>query len=295
MIAKKNNNIIFGISFKLLNCLIFSVLSLLLLFCSNILPVTQILFIRVFVGAIISLCYLFAIKEKICFKLSFVDFYFYLSRAAISFVALYLWTYAISNVGLSEATALGYTGPLWVFLSAFYIIGEKFNLRSLLAILVNLIGIIIILEPTMESVTWQGVSASLGSTLLWVIYETICKKQTQDQHYMMQTFYVCLFASIIIAPFAFLEWVTVDLKIWGILFLVAALGVANVTSIFLAYFFAPMIIISPFSYARVIFTTIFTTWLNNTMPSIHVFIGSAIIVAINFYFAYQNTKNFHRK
>jgi len=48
----------------------------------------------------------------------------------------------------------------------------------------------------------------------------------------------------------------------------AALGVANVTSIFLAYSFAPMMVVSPFSYARLIFTAILTAVINHAMPSI---------------------------
>ena len=85
---------------------------------------------------------------------------------------------------------------------------------------------------------------------------------------MLQTFYVCFFASFIIAPFAFSEWKYVDLKTWGILSSLAALGVANVTSIFLAYSFAPMMVVSPFSYARLIFTAILTAVINHAMPSI---------------------------
>lgn len=283
----KQNNLI-GIGFKLLNCLLFSILSLVILHCSTSLPVTQILFARVFLGAIICAIYLMLIKQRISFSLSRKDLLFYLSRAVISFIAMQLWVYAMKYIGINEATALSYTGPFWVFLAARYVIGEAFSLASLIAIIANMGGVAIILQPKFDIITWQGVAASLSSILLWVLYETICKKQTANQHYILQTFYVCFFASFMIAPFAFFHWQAVDLKTWGILALLAFLGAANVTSIFLAYSFASMMIVSPFSYARLIFTAILTALINHTMPSIHVFIGSIIIISINFYFAYKH-------
>jgi drug/metabolite transporter (DMT)-like permease len=275
-----------GICFKLLNCFLFSILSLVILYCSTKLPVRQVLFTRVFLGSIVCFIYLLIIKEKITFKLSKKDLIFYLSRAVISFAAMQLWVYAMRYLGINEATALSYTGPFWVFMAARYMIGEAFSLRSLVAILGNMIGVIIILKPNLDIISWQGFAASLGSILLWVLYETICKKQTANQHYMLQTFYVCFFASIIISPFAIQEWQFIDYKTWGILLILSILGVANVTVIFLAYYFAPMIVISPFSYARLVFTAILTALVSNIIPSANVFVGSAIIMAINFYLAY---------
>jgi len=283
----KQNNLA-GIGFKLLNCLLFSILSLVILYCSTNLPVSQILFTRVFLGTIICVIYLIIIKQKISFSLSSKDFLFYLLRAIISFVAMYLWVYAMKHIGISEATALSYTGPLWVFLAARCMIGETFSLASFIAIITNMVGVVIILQPKLDFITWQGFSASLGSILLWVLYEVICKKQTSNQHYMLQTFYVCFFASFIISPFAFCQWQDIDFKTWGILALVAFLGAANVTSIFLAYSFAPMMVISPFSYARMVFTALLTALIYHSMPSIHVLVGSAIIISINFYFAYKH-------
>jgi drug/metabolite transporter (DMT)-like permease len=283
-----SNNLI-GISFKLINCLLFSILSLVILHCAKNLPVTQILFARVSLGVIICALYLVIIKQKISFRMSGKDLLFYIARAIISFVAMQFWIYAMQYIGITEATALSYTGPFWIFLAARYMIGEAFSLSSFLAIIANMGGVIIILQPNFNNITWQGVAASLSSILLWVLYETICKKQTSNQHYMLQTFYVCFFATIIILPFALFNWQPFDLKTFGILSLIAILGVANVTSIFLAYFFAPMMIISPFSYSRLIFTAFLSAYVYHAMPSINVFIGSAIIMCVNFYFAYKKT------
>ena len=283
----KQNNLV-GIGFKLLNCLLFSVLSLIIIYCAVTVPVTQILFVRVAIGIILAAIYLFIIKEKITFKLLRKDCLFYFFRAVISFVAMQLWIYAMQHIGINEATALSYTGPFWLFLAARYMMGESFNWSSLIAIIINMLGVFIILQPNLEIITWKGVSASLGSIMLWVLYEAICKKQTSTQHYMLQSFYVCCFASAVIAPFALLDWQPIDLKSWGALSLLSVVGLANVTSLFLAYCFAPMMVVSPFSYARIVFTALLSAWFYQKAPTTDVFIGSALIMSVNFYFAYKH-------
>lgn len=282
-------NYLIGIGFKLLNCLLFSTITLVIIHCASFMPVSQVLFARVSLGTIICIIYLSFIRQKIALKMPIKDFLFYLARATISFIAMQLWVFAIQYIGINEATALSYTGPFWVFLAARYLVGEVFNWKSLAAICVNMVGVLIILHPGLENLSLVGVGASVGSILLWVLYETICKKQTSTQHYMLQTFYVCAIASVIIAPFAFQEWQPVDLKMGGILLLLAALGVLNITSIFIAYYFAPMMLLSPFSYARLVFTVILSSWLYNTMPHIEVFIGSAIILIANCSFTYYSS------
>lgn len=282
----KQDNLV-GISFKLLNCLLFSTLSLVVIYCALTLPVTQVLFARVSLGVVICVIYLKIIGQKIHFNFSRRDFLFYTIRAAITFVAMKLWVYAMQYIGIIEATALSYTGPFWLFMAGRYLIGESFSWSSFIAIIANMAGVFIVLQPKIGMISWQGVGASLASILLWVLYETICKKQTSNQHYMLQTFYVSLFGSVMMAPFAFYEWVPVSMDALGGLILLAALGVANITSIFIAYSFAPMTIISPFGYARLVFTALLVAWAQHTVPGVHVFIGSAIILVINSYFAYQ--------
>ena len=52
-----------------------------------------------------------------------------------------------------------------------------------------------------------------------------------------------------------------------------------------------MMVVSPFSYARLIFTAILTTVIYHTVPHIEVFIGAAIILIANILFAYFASKS----
>lgn len=283
-------NLPLAVSAKIINCFLFAVMTFLTIHSSSFLPVEQVLFCRSIIGIIIIIAYLRIIKQPINFRLDKRNFMFYLARSIFSFLAMLIWIYAIKKVGITEATAISYTGPFWIFIAAKFIVGEAFDAKSLLAIFINMIGVVIILHPSFSHISFLGVGASICSILMWVMYETICKKQTTDQHYMLQSFYTYLFAIIIMAPFAIAKWQPINIEMFGPISLIALLSVANVTSIFIAYKYAPMMFISPFSYARLLFTALLTNVVYNIMPSTQVFIGAAIILSANLWFAYHSYK-----
>ncbi len=282
-----NKDYLIGISFKLLNCLIFPTMSLVMLQCTKTIPVMQVFFSQVFLGAIISLLYLSMTKKNISLRLSRKDFLLYLARAIANFMAIYLWIFSLGKLGMNEATALGYTGPLWTFLMAKYIIGEKFSIKILSLIAINMLGMLVILEPEYAKMNWQGIGSALGAILLWSVYEVICKKQTTYQHYMLQTFYFMCISALVMAPFALRDWQSINLQQVSSLLLIAFMAVTNITIIFIAYSFAPLTILSPFSYARLVFTVFLTASIQHITPNIQIFAGAAIIMFTNIYFTYS--------
>jgi len=283
-------NYLIGIGFKILNCLMFTVMSLVMVKSASTVATMQVLFAQVFLGAIISFAYLKVIKQPVAFSMPRKEFLLYLARAVVNFVAVSLWIYALQTLGINEATALGYTGPFWVFIMAQYFIGERFSAKILALLFVNIAGVIIIVHPKIMNMHWHGMAAALCSILLWSLYEVICKKQTATQHYMLQTFYFMAISSLVMAPFAFNAWQVVSLPEVSMLVLIALLAVTNITIIFIAYSFAPLTVLAPFSYSRLLFTTFLTNWLYNISSTNDLFIGSAIIFIANGYVIYLSSK-----
>lgn len=288
MMMNRNNFV--GIGFKLLNCLLFPIMSLVILHCTKFAPIWQVIFAQTLFGSIISLIILFFTKTSIPLKMNKKDFLLYLGRALSNLFAMFLWIEALGKLGINEATALGYTGPLWVFLMARYIIGEEFNSRILFLIAINMIGMLIILEPKFANMPWEGIAGALGSIFLWAIYEVICKKQTVNQHYILQSFYFLILSTIILAPFVIGKWQMVDFEQTLWLASTGLIGVANITAIFMAYSLAPLMLLSPFSYTRLVFTVGLTAIIYNTSPNIQTFIGAAIIMGANLYMTYNLKK-----
>ena len=281
------NNYLTGIIFKLINCLIFPVMTLLMVKTVGNLPTMQVLFMQVLLGAIISLIYLIITKKAISFTMKRRDFLLYLGRAVTNLIAMYLWLFAIKNLGMNEATAITYTGPLWVCLMAGIFLKEKFGKIIFALLAINSIGMLIILHPKLANIHWYGAAAALGAILLWSLYEVMCKIQTTSQHYMLQSFYFMALSAIIIAPFALNSWQSLTSYELNMLWLIALLSVTNITMIFIAYSLAPLTLLSPFSYSRLVFTAFLTNWLFQISPTKELFIGSGVIMTANLYFIYR--------
>lgn len=250
-------------------------------------PVSQVFFIQLLFGTIFSYGFLLAIKQKIPFTMPKKELLLYLVRAFLNIVALKFWIFALTSIGIHEATALGYTAPLWMIILARYTIKESFSLGVLLLVFVNIVGVIIILQPKLGNIHWHGFLASFSSILLWSIYEIICKKQSSNQHYMLQTFYFMGLSALLLAPAALTSWQALHFEQLATLTLLALLAVTNVTVLFIAYSLAPLTYIAPFGYARLVFTVIITAILHKTMPSLHIFVGAGLIMIANGYFTYR--------
>lgn len=62
-----------------------------------------------------------------------------------------VWTLAITLLPLATVFSLEFTAPAWAAILAFVILGERVSQRAMLGIAVNLIGVIIILRPSLTS------------------------------------------------------------------------------------------------------------------------------------------------
>ncbi len=278
-----HNSPAIGILFKLLNCLIFPTLSILMLHITSNNSFWLAFFLQVFFGSCISLFIIFLMKKNISYQLTSKDILYYSLRAIVNILALKLWITALLSLGINEATAISYTGPLWAAIMARFFLKEKLHKLIVLIIFINLIGMIIIIQPKLSLSSISNLTFALGAIILWSLYEVICKIQTNNQHFMIQTFIFMVFSSIFLLPNAIIEWQTISIKDYGLILLSASLAVANITVIFIAYSFAPITSLAPFSYARLIFTVIITTILMDQNYEINSFIGAIIILASNSY------------
>ncbi|KIE05974.1 Uncharacterized protein NF27_CG01540 [Candidatus Jidaibacter acanthamoeba] len=285
---KKNYNL--AISLKFCNLFLFTIMSVLMVTLGSKLHVIQISFLRVFFGCFIAFLYLLIIKQNISFSLSPKVLAAYILRAVLNFVALVLWVKALHLLGLNEASAISYMVPIWTTLLATIFCGEKLNLKCAGAILVSLIGMFIILKPNIYEFKVEGLIIAFASTLMWAGYDITCKKQTTTEHYMLQTFYTFMWSSIISFPFALYYWQPVEMIDIFDASIISVIGVTNVTVLFLSYKFAPITVLMPFSYCRLIFMGIASYLIYNIYPGSHLIIGACVIALASFYIFIEQKK-----
>ena len=87
---------------------------------------------------------------------------------------------AITLIPLAQATALGFTAPLWTTLGAVLILGEVIRARRIAALVVGFIGVLVVLRPGFETLS-TGALLALSNAFLLAITTLIVKRLTETE------------------------------------------------------------------------------------------------------------------
>ena len=285
MIQKKQ----LGIIFKVLNILLFTLMSLFFVKHDQ-LGTAQSLLMACVWGAFISAGLIAAVPQA--------KFYShhkrtYLYRSACGLVAMWTWIEALKYMNPNNASALSYTTPIFTLLLAKAFYHEQIHKNIWVAVALSLIGSAIVLYPSMSGSfrLYPSVMAFISS-ILWAIYDMICKHQaTHHEHFITQAFYSTGFAGLIILPFALFQWQSVGLSEWMSYSALAGIRVANIIALFLAYKFAPIHLLVPYSYLRIVFMALLSFIAFGTNLPLHTCVGVSFIIIASHYSFRLSLKN----
>ncbi len=274
------NKFSIGIIFKLLNLLIFTIISLgLLVRSKDIGPVGE-FFIICISGTVFLLPWVVFTKAK---YLKTKNYLGYMFRALLSIAGMVTWIEALKNLGSNEATLISYLIPLFTLALASFLKEEKINKIVFLAIILCIVIIFFTLRLEALKFNFWGVLIALCSAVSWALYEVICKKQSYSEHYLSQAFYTFLFASLVMFPYVMKNEVLSKLIEHKEIAFLGILRVINVICLFLAYKFAPINILAPFAYLRLVFMAIGSFLLFQVVPSFSMMVASVLITIISIY------------
>ncbi len=269
-----------GILFKILNITLFSFYSILLVNLPKELSTVVIIFISLLFGLVGISVLMFALK--ISFKTNSKGLYWV--RAILNIVGILSWLEALKAIGVNDGAAIGYTTPIFTMLLAVFFCKEKFNLWCLLSILLGFYGSYIILSPSIHDLSSSlGAFLAVLSALTWAVYDILCKKQTSTEHYLTQAFYNTLTTIIVILPLASYTAISRSISIMTysnniiIIAIIGLLSVTNKVFLFLAYSAAPVSVLMPFSYLRIIILSSLNYLIFNQAPQSTTLIGFLFI------------------
>ncbi|MDZ5762169.1 EamA family transporter [Candidatus Cyrtobacter comes] len=275
-----------GILLKLLNISLFITTSFLFKSLSWYFGVPEMCFVAMILGSILT----FPIALKVGFSMK-SSWLLYLFRAFANALGITTWIYAISKIGINEASAISYITPIITTILGILICKERLNYKYIIATLTGFIGVYISLKPSFN-IGFVGAASIIISCFSWAFHDIICKKQSGTEHSIVQAFHSFWIGIIFLAPVAlynarFGHYISH----YYILTCIAVLSTINVVVIFLAYKFAPITLLMPFSYCRFPITCIVTYVLYGYTPSLESIIGSCIIACSSIFVFLQRKKN----
>ena len=204
-----------------------------------------------------------------------------------------LFFYTITVIPLGEAITLNKTSPLFVSILAYYLLGEHLSRRTLFALLIGFVGIILITKPFDMSISYEHILGVLGGFFAAAAYTTIKKiKDIYDSRVIVLSFVgvgtllpALLFA---IAPFvdvpqklAFLfpEFlIPSSFKLWLFIAFMAVISTLSQWLLTKAYSASNLSIVGVISYTNIPFAIGFGWMLGDTFPDSLTFSGIGLII-----------------
>jgi drug/metabolite transporter (DMT)-like permease len=200
-----------------------------------------------------------------------------LMRGAVGVTSMTAWYYALGQMPLADAGALGFTTGIFVTIGAALYFREPVGLRRWGAVICGLLGAVIVLRPGEGVITWAAVAA-VGSSLMWAISLLMAKELGRYDSSLTVTFY----QPLMIAPVALLGtvpvWVTPSPIVWLVLFAMGAAAAIGNYGYVRAMRLADASITMPVDYARLLWMVGWGYMLYSEVPDRATWLGAALII-----------------
>ena len=206
------------------------------------------------------------------------------ARSVSSYMGAMLWFASIIYLPLAEATALGYTTPLFATLGAVLFLDEVVRKRRWWALFAGFAGTMIILRPGFEAITLPALYA-IGGAIFIATSALLVKVLNRTDSPDTIVLYMAVFSTPLSLVAALFVWVTPSLET---LFWLTGIGLFS-TLAHLAYThsfaIADASVVLPYDYIRLLMVAAVGFGIYGEVPDIWTWVGAGVIIGSAFYIA----------
>ena len=230
------------------------------------LPIFQIVFMRSISSSVILIPILFFTGRQ---KNIFSNLGVNLSRVVLSFLAISIQFFTISNIQLAQVSTIGYLRPSIMSIFAYFILSEKQSKGRWLVLLIGFLSILLVFSPENQSIQLVALIA-----LLTIVQKYLSKSFSEIQ---LMVWY-SLGISFLSLPFCLYFWVDVSFK--ETLFMISTGLLATSAQYFYirAFKLSQASFLAPIQYFHIIPVLIIGYVIFLEVPSIQTLIGALIII-----------------
>ncbi len=207
-------------------------------------------------------------------------------RGAIGVGAMVAGFYATTRLPLTDSTAISFTAPLFMIITAVLLLGETVRWRRGLATFVGFIGVLVMVRPDSGALDMAAIVGLFGAALV-ALSTTLIKRLSATEHALTILVYFGLFSTVLTAAPAYFVWRPPDFYELTLLLLVGALGAVGQFCQIRAYAIGEVTAVAPIDYSRLIFAGIMGYLLFSELPDRYTIAGAVIIVGSTLYIAYR--------
>ena len=292
-----------GIFFIMTGMAFFSIQDSLIKYIYEDVALFELYFGRTLIQSIILLSFVLLTKKTIILKTHYPVLT--LIRVVCFFFGFSFFYISLTFMTLAMTSALFFSCPFFMSMFAKFFLKEKIGIRRWSAIFVGFIGVLIVLNPTLEEFNFFKL-APVACALCYATSMTITKyTSSKDSIYTQMTwlYIFAIFASIIIflvsgdgkfnnfsdstMQFIFREWFTNPAEAWPYVLVMGIVASISFFCVFSAYSIASPSIVSLFEYSYIVWAMLAGYILFETVPVPRTFVGAAIIIGAGFYIYFR--------
>ena len=238
------------------------------------LPIFQIVFMRSISSSVILIPILFFTGRQ---KNIFSNLGVNLSRVVLSFLAISIQFFTISNIQLAQVSTIGYLRPSIMSIFAYFILSEKQSKGRWLVLIIGFLSILLVFSTENQSIQLVALIALLGTccgALSTIVQKYLSKSFSEIQ---LMVWY-SLGISLLSLPFCFYFWVDVSLKETFFMISTGLLATSAQYFYIRAFKLSQASFLAPIQYFHIIPVLIIGYVIFLEVPSIQTLIGALIII-----------------
>lgn len=202
----------------------------------------------------------------------------HLARGVLHAVSMILWFVALSMVPLAETAALEFAAPIMATTIAILFLGEVARMRRLVALAVGIVGVLIVVRPGLEAVSW-GQVLILISVALWAGCQLIIRELGRTDSAFVQGFYTVAIFVPITAAVAIPVWVWPTWIELAVCMVIAASSTIGIWFYGEAFRRAEMTAILPLESTKLLWAVLYGVVFFAEQPEILTLVGGIVIFA----------------
>ena len=274
-----------AISIKLISVLLFAMMSVLVRYVGETVPLGQVVFFRS-AFAIIPVMVIYAWRGELGAAFRTGRPLGHITRGLIAVVSMFLNFAALARLPLVDATAISFAAPFITVALAALVLKERVRVYRWSAVMIGFVGVLVMLWPYLNVgalVTARSTASTVGAACAITAAFTNAgatiqtRRLTDSETTASIVFYfslICTLAGLVSLPFA---WHAPSAPELTALIAIGVIG--GLSHIFLteSYRYAPASVVAPFDYMALLWAFFFGYVLFGEIPSRYVYAGAAIV------------------
>ncbi len=204
----------------------------------------------------------------------------HITRNLVHYGAQAGWFFALTLIPLAEVIAIEFTTPIWTAILATAFLGERMNIRRILAVILGLIGVLVIVRPGLGTIN-AGQIIALFAAIAFGVSVVMVKSLTRTDTTLQIIFWMTVIQSIAGFVPAIVVWAWPSASVWGWLLVVAFCGTFSHYCLARALRYADATIVVPMDFLRVPLTALAGWLIYAERTDLLAVLGAAMILGGN--------------